>query len=162
MFHHFRVDWDLAFAKHMPTVISVERISRCTTTLFSGSLLNINHCITYKYTFASTNNPNIHVANLTVLLYDLAFLYLDRALSWISITWKTKELGTVSMAHRPCPIAKIEVPISSNFFVGINCSIPLVYKMAFVFENAHAYNKYRIQNRSNYPDFPKIRYIFYV
>jgi hypothetical protein len=32
-----------------------------------------------------------------------------------------KELGTVSIAHRPCPLAEIEVQISSNFFVGIIC-----------------------------------------
>jgi hypothetical protein len=41
---------------------------------------------------------------------------------------KSKELGMVSIAHRPCPLAKIEVPISSNFFVGIICLIPLVYR----------------------------------
>jgi hypothetical protein len=60
----------------------------------------------------------------------------------------------------PCRLAKIEVPISPIFLVGINCSIPQCIEMMFVFENARAYNKYRIQNRRNYPDFPKIRYFF--
>ena len=32
-----------------------------------------------------------------------------------------KELGTVSIAHWPCLLVKIEVPISSNFMVGIIC-----------------------------------------
>jgi hypothetical protein len=30
-------------------------------------------------------------------------------------------------------------------------------KHTIIFENTHVYNKYRFQNRSNYPDFPKIR-----
>jgi hypothetical protein len=34
--------------------------------------------------------------------------------------------------------------------------------MTFVLENARAYYRYRIQNRSNYPDFPKIHWISYV
>jgi hypothetical protein len=39
---------------------------------------------------------------------------------------------------------------------------PQWIKMTTVFENAHAKNRYTFLNRSNYPDFPNIRCIFYL
>jgi hypothetical protein len=49
--------------------------------------------------------------------------------------WCEKELGTVSIAHRPCPIAKIEVAPSSYFLVRIICLIPQVYRNGICFRN---------------------------
>ena len=71
----------------------------------------------------------------------------------------------VSIANRPCPLAKIEVPISSFFMVGIICLIPLVYRNDICFQKCKCVTIINIESKTRAiidPDFPKIRYIFYV
>jgi hypothetical protein len=87
----------------------------------------------------------------------------------------------LSIAHRPCPLAEIDVPCPlaeidvpcplaeidvppSSIFWGLELFVqyPWCIELTFVFENSLAYNEYRIQNRSNYPDFLKIHCFFYV
>jgi hypothetical protein len=74
-----------------------------------------------------------------------------------------EELGTVSIAHRPCPLAKTlkfrHLRIFRSELFGY---YPQCIEMNFVFKYARAYNKYKFKKRSNDPDFPKIHCIFYV
>jgi hypothetical protein len=49
-------------------------------------------------------------------------------IQWSLVNPYTKELGTVNIAYQPCPLAKLEVPQSSYFLVGIICLTPPVYR----------------------------------
>jgi hypothetical protein len=64
-------------------------------------------------------------------------------------------LGTASINIGPVLAQKLKFRHLQFFLVEIVRSVPLLYKSDLFYENARSYYEYRIQNRSNFPDFPK-------